>query len=228
MGILAARRIMRVTKEAVLVVLFASLVCGIPVPGPPRVVRSPQQITQEVLLTPSLELGPHPLQRFCFGDLVCKAPLSTLPLLAGNTEARTAQHNIEVHPVNASVRVVLQTQIDVLVHTEAEVACGTEVALADLVVGDLEATIDQIEGLLATNGHVGRDLFVPTDTEGTDGVPRFVLHRLLVRELLEHTDGLGQPVSSLSDSNVDDELVDFDLAHHVVLTPHTGDGATPM
>jgi len=52
MGILAARRIMRVTKEAVLVVLFASLVCGIPVPGPPRVVRSPQQITQEVLLTP--------------------------------------------------------------------------------------------------------------------------------------------------------------------------------
>merc|ERR1712117_943357 len=52
MGILAARVDMRVTKEAVLLVLFSSLVSGGPVRGPARVVRSPQEITQEVLLTP--------------------------------------------------------------------------------------------------------------------------------------------------------------------------------
>merc|ERR1711970_485774 len=52
MGILAARVNMRVTKEAVLLVLFSSLVSGGPVRGPARVVRSPQEITQEVLLTP--------------------------------------------------------------------------------------------------------------------------------------------------------------------------------
>merc|ERR1719232_1656558 len=40
---------MRVTKEAVLLVLFSSLVSGSPIT---RVVRSPQEITQEVLLTP--------------------------------------------------------------------------------------------------------------------------------------------------------------------------------
>merc|ERR1711942_425805 len=47
--ILAARVAMRVTKEAVLLVLFSSLVAGVPIT---RVVRSPQEITQEVLLTP--------------------------------------------------------------------------------------------------------------------------------------------------------------------------------
>merc|ERR1712223_438404 len=52
MGILAARVDMRVSKEAVLLVLFSSLVSGGPVRGPTRVVRSPQEITQEVLLTP--------------------------------------------------------------------------------------------------------------------------------------------------------------------------------
>merc|ERR1712154_694852 len=50
--ILAARVAMRVTKEAVLLVLFATLVSGVPLPHPARVVRSPQEITQEVLLTP--------------------------------------------------------------------------------------------------------------------------------------------------------------------------------
>merc|ERR1711913_76212 len=52
MGILAARVDMRVTKEAVLCVILSALVSGVPVRNPVRVVRSPQQITQEVLLTP--------------------------------------------------------------------------------------------------------------------------------------------------------------------------------
>merc|ERR1711913_147333 len=52
MGILAARVDMRVTKEAVLCVILSALVSGVPVRNPVRVVRSPQEITQEVLLTP--------------------------------------------------------------------------------------------------------------------------------------------------------------------------------
>jgi hypothetical protein len=43
---------MRVTKEAVLCVILSALVSGVPVRNPVRVVRSPQEITQEVLLTP--------------------------------------------------------------------------------------------------------------------------------------------------------------------------------
>jgi hypothetical protein len=58
----------------------------------------------------------------------------------------------------------------VLVDTEAKVAGLAEVALAQLVLLDLEATLENLLGLGATDGDVDRDLFVTTDTEGTDGV----------------------------------------------------------
>ena len=45
-----------------------------------------------------------------------------------------------------------------------------EVLAGDLVVGNLEATLDKIGGLLAADGDVARDLLVTTDTEGTDSV----------------------------------------------------------
>jgi len=71
----------------------------------------------------SLELGAHPLQRFCLGDTVVETDNTTLPLLAADTESSTAQHDKEIHTVNASVRVVLEAQINVLVDTESKVAC---------------------------------------------------------------------------------------------------------
>ena len=47
----------------------------------------------------------------------------------------------------------------------------------------------------------------------------FVLDWGLVAQLVEHTDCLGQSVSSLADCNVDDHFVDLDLAHDIVLAP---------
>ena len=54
--------------------------------------------------------------------------------------------------------------------TEAEVARLGKVALAQLVLLDLEATLENLNGLLAADGDVDSDLFVTTDTEGSDGV----------------------------------------------------------
>ena len=54
--------------------------------------------------------------------------------------------------------------------TEAEVAGLGEVALSQLVFLDLEATLENLLSLGATDGDVHGNLFVTTDTEGTDGV----------------------------------------------------------
>ena len=54
--------------------------------------------------------------------------------------------------------------------TETEVAGLGEVALAELVLLDLEATLEDLLGLGATDGDVNGDLLVTADTEGTDGV----------------------------------------------------------
>ena len=78
--------------------------------------------------------------------------------------------DVEVHAVNADRRVVLDAQVDVLGDTETEVAGLGEVALAELVLLDLEATLEDLLGLGATDGDVDGDLLVTADTEGTDGV----------------------------------------------------------
>lgn len=77
---------------------------------------------------------------------------------------------VEVHTVDTNAGVVLDTQVDVLADTEAEVTGLGEVPLSQLVLLDLEATLENLLGLGATDGNVNGDLFVTTDTEGTDGV----------------------------------------------------------
>jgi hypothetical protein len=58
----------------------------------------------------------------------------------------------------------------VFADTEAEVASLGEVALAQFVFLDLQATLENFLGLGTTDGNVNGNLFVTTDTEGTDGV----------------------------------------------------------
>lgn len=154
---------------------------------------------------------------------------------------RHSHDNVEVHAVDTDRRVVLDTQVDVLGDTETEVAGLGEVALAELVLLDLEATLEDLLGLGATDGDVDGDLLVTTDTEGTDGVaglacrgvnfpspschlrmlPRFwaVIRRTvdgsLTAQLLEHLGGTGEPVTGLADGDVQDELLDAQLAHGV-------------
>lgn len=54
--------------------------------------------------------------------------------------------------------------------TEAEVTGLGEVALSQLIFLDLEATLENLLSLGATDGDMHGNLFVTTDTEGTDGV----------------------------------------------------------
>ena len=77
---------------------------------------------------------------------------------------------VEVHAVNTDRRVVLDAEIDVLGDTETEVASLGEVALAQLVLLDLEATLENLLCLGAADGDVDSDLLVTADTECADGV----------------------------------------------------------
>ena len=89
---------------------------------------------------------------------------------AGDALTRSGHTAVKIHAVNTDRGVVLDTKIDVLADTEAEVASLGEVALAELVLLDLEATLENLLGLGATDGDVDSDLLVTADTEGTDGV----------------------------------------------------------
>ena len=102
-----------------------------------------------------------------------------------------------------------------LADTETEVARLAEVALAELVLLDLEATLKNLLGLGATDGNVDGNLFVPSDAEGSDGVAGLGVDGGLTAELLEHLGRTRQSVTRLADGDVEDELLDAKLPHGV-------------
>ena len=89
---------------------------------------------------------------------------------AGDALTGTGHDGVEVHTVDTNRRIVLDAEIDVFADAETEVASLAEVALAQLVLLDLEATLENFLGLGATDGDVDGDLFVTADTEGSDSV----------------------------------------------------------
>ena len=54
--------------------------------------------------------------------------------------------------------------------TEAEGTSGGEVAHLEFVFLDLESLVKDLFSLGASDGAMARDLFVTSDTEGSDGV----------------------------------------------------------
>lgn len=113
-------------------------------------------------------------------------------------------HNaVEVHSVNTDCRVILDTQIDVFGDTETEVSSLGEVLLSQLVLLDLQTTLDDLLSLRATDSDVHGDLFVTTDTEGTDGVARLGVNGGLTGKLLEHLGGTSEPITRFTDGDVE-------------------------
>ena len=165
----------------------------------------------------TLESVLEPLDGILLGNLVGVADAALSDLAAGDAGTGAGQTNEEVHAVNAGGGIVLDTKVDVLVDAEAEVAGLGEVLLEELVLLDLEATLEDLHGLLSADGDVARDLLVTADAEGTEGVASLGVDGLLAGELLEHTGGAGETIAGLTDAAVQDELVDLDLLHNVLL-----------
>lgn len=122
---------------------------------------------------------------------------------------------VEVHAVDTDTGVVLDAEIDVLGDTETEVSGLREVTAAELVLLDLEATLENLLSLGATDGNVDGDLLVTADTEGTDGVAGLGVDGGLTRKLLKHLGGTSKSVTRLADGDVQHELLDAQLAHGV-------------
>lgn len=145
-------------------------------------------------------------------------------LAAGNTGTRTSHADEEVHTENTDTRVVLDTQVNVLGDTETEVAGLREVALAELVLLDLQATLENLLSLRATDSDVAGDLLVTTDTETTESVASLASHRGLTGKLLKHLGGTSETVTRLTDRDVDDELVNLKLLFLLVFPSSRQDG----
>ena len=157
------------------------------------------------------------------------ADAAALSLSLAHTAAGTSQLHVEIHTEDTGVGIVLDSQINVLLNTKTEVAGVGEVSLHQLVLLHLQTTLQDLQGLLATNGSVHGDLLVTTDGEGTDGEasyrisiflaisPTLSINGFLSRDLLQDTSSLGDSISRLTNTNVNDQLLHSDVSHHVSL-----------
>jgi len=165
----------------------------------------------------SLVLVLEPLNGIILGKLVGESNLLLASLPPGNAGSGTGEADKEVHAINSSGRVVLDSEIDVLVDSESEVSGRGEVLLEELELLDLEATLEDLGGLVTANGYMAGDLLVTPDSEGPDSVAGLGEDRLLSGKLLEHTGSPGKAITGLSNAAVQDELVNLDVLHHVGL-----------
>lgn len=104
-----------------------------------------------------------------------------------------------------------------LLDAEAEIARLAKVAALELVLLDLEAALEDLCGLGASDGAVHADLLVPADAERAHGVAGLGEDGLLARELLEHLGGARQSVARLADRDVEAQLLEPQLLHRVLL-----------
>lgn len=89
----------------------------------------------------------EPLDGLLALDLVARADAALAAAAGGDALTLAGHADVEVHAVDTDGGVVLDTKIDVLADTEAEVASLGEVALAQLVLLDLEATLKNLLSL---------------------------------------------------------------------------------
>lgn len=90
-----------------------------------------------------------------------------------------------------------------------------KVLLSELVFLNFKPSLEEFLSLVASDGDVDCHLFVSLDTERSDGVSGLGFNWLLISEIFEHLSGLGESISTLSDTAVQDELFNSDVSHLV-------------
>jgi hypothetical protein len=91
-----------------------------------------------------------------------------------------------------------------------------EVLLSEFEFLNTESTLEEILGLLTSDGDVHCDFLVSLDTEGSDGVGGLGLDGGLITEILKHLGGLGELITGLSGTEVKNELLNLDFSHLVI------------
>lgn len=105
----------------------------------------------------------EPLHGFLPRNLVRVTNVAALSLSLAHTTSRTRQLHIEIHTENTCVWIILNTEIDMLLNTKAEVSRLREVSLHQLVFLHLQTALKDFEGLLASNRGMHRDLLITTN-----------------------------------------------------------------
>ena len=95
-----------------------------------------------------------------------------------------------------------QTLSTHLIDTESKVTSLAKVSLLQLVLLDLQSSLQNLLSLGSTDSDVTSDLLVTTNGEGSDGVSGLGGDGGLTGELFQYLGSSGEPVSGFTDGDV--------------------------
>jgi len=165
----------------------------------------------------TIELGGETLHALLGGETVLGTDLGSLGSALGDTATRARQVDVEVHTVDTGRRVVLETEIDMFGDTEAEGTILSEVTLFQFVFLNLQTLLEDLLGLLTTDGHRSADLLITTDTEVSVGEAGLSEDRLLFGQLFQHLGGTGQSVTGFTDTDRKGQFLNANGAHGIIV-----------
>merc|ERR1719263_1383139 len=128
----------------------------------------------------------EPLLGILGGDSLELANSSSGMLPSGDSRSCSLEDNVEIHTENTSGGIILDSEIDMLIDTKSEVSLVGEIFSLELMLLNLEGGVQQLLGLVSSDGHVHSDLLVSLDRESSNGVSGLGLNGLLAGKILEH------------------------------------------
>lgn len=137
-------------------------------------------------------------------------------LSSGDSVTWSTDDDVEVHTEDTDGWIVLDTQVDVFLNTETEVTGGREVSVSQLVFLDLQTSLQDLFSLWTSDGDVDGNLFVSSDTEGSNGVSSLGVDWSLTRQLFQDLGSSGQSVTRFTDRDVKDQLLDLQFTHSIL------------
>ncbi|KAH3669059.1 hypothetical protein OGAPHI_001655 [Ogataea philodendri] len=133
-----------------------------------------------------------------------------------NSETGSTHHNVEVHTVDTDTWVVLDTKVDVFLDTETKVSGLGEVSVLELVFFHLQSSLQDLVSLWSSDSNVNGDLLISSDTKSSNSVSGFALHWSLTRQLFQHLGCSGQSVTRLTNTDVENQLLNLEFFHRVL------------
>merc|ERR1711937_619105 len=92
-----------------------------------------------------------------------------------------------------------------------------EVLLLELMLFNLKSVVKECLCLLSSHGNVHCNLLVSFNRESSNGVLGLRLDWLLKGQILEHLGSLGELISTLTSTEIENQLLNLNLSHLVVV-----------
>ena len=110
------------------------------------------------------------LSGFFFGDALSNTDTIGASSSLRNSLSGFVENDIEIHSKNTSIRIILDTEVNMFLNTEAEVTGVGEVTFSKFEFFDFKSFFQDFFGLVSSDSHMQGDLFISLNSERTDGV----------------------------------------------------------